>query len=293
MTKKILAMFLSLVMMVLSIPAFPMTVHAESTGISELRINYDESIELTNAYEEDEFAKTVHDTVQIEPEAFSLRQTYLRYSEENGAQMALGGDDPISASREYYLQQSIYLKEGYDWNDEIKGTNVRTKSGDLKTVSIYVNGTLRTDVIVHYQNPLHIYIPLGRGKEGSFIKSVAIDQTPFSLQRGTNANLTATVAGNAEDKSVTWSVSGNNSEATTISADGALQIASDETADKVIVTATSVYDPRKSSSIEVTVTEDAPEISAVTFIEPVTGIPSGVERRLIRSKLKEQRPIGH
>ena len=50
MTKKILAMFLSLVMMVLSIPAFPMTVHAESTGISELRINYDESIELTNAY---------------------------------------------------------------------------------------------------------------------------------------------------------------------------------------------------------------------------------------------------
>lgn len=98
------------------------------------------------------------------------------------------------------------------------------------------------------------------------------DQTPFSLQRGTNANLTATVAGNAEDKSVTWSVSGNNSEATTISADGALQIASDETADKVTVTATSVYDTRKSDSIEVTVTEDAPEISAVTFIEPVTGI---------------------
>lgn len=77
-------------------------------------------------------------------------------------------------------------------------------------------------MIVHYENPLHIYIPLGSGKEGSFIKSVAIDQTPFSLQRGTNANLTATVAGNAEDKSVTWSVSGNNSEATTISADGAL-----------------------------------------------------------------------
>ena len=66
-----------------------------------------------------------------------------------------------------------------------------------------VNGTLRTDVIVHYENPLHIYIPLGSGKEGSFIKSVAIDQTPFSLQRGINANLTATVAGNAEDKSVT------------------------------------------------------------------------------------------
>lgn len=127
-------------------------------------------------------------------------------------------------------------------------------------------------MIVHYENPLHIYIPLGSGKEGSFIKSVAIDQTPFSLQRGTNANLTATVAGNAEDKSVTWSVSGNNSEATTISADGALQIASDETADKVTLTATSVYDTRKSDSIEVTVTEDAPEISAVTFIEPVTGI---------------------
>ena len=69
-----------------------------------------------------------------------------------------------------------------------------------------------------------------------------------------NTQFHATVAGSGFfDRTVTWSVSGNNKAGTTIDAAGNLHVASDETATTLTVTATSNADSTKSGSATGTV----------------------------------------
>ena len=65
---------------------------------------------------------------------------------------------------------------------------------------------------------------------------------------------------------VIWSISGNSSANTKISADGLLTIADDETAEKVTVTATSTADKTKSASVTV----DIFQIKIVSTVSNVT-----------------------
>ena len=90
-------------------------------------------------------------------------------------------------------------------------------------------------------------------QEDPVIESVTISPKEISRYPGTECSFKATVTGTEADKSVTWSVSNNNSANTVISDTGRLTISPKETAETLTVTVTSVKDPTKSDSATVTV----------------------------------------
>lgn len=98
------------------------------------------------------------------------------------------------------------------------------------------------------------------------VTGVAVTPVTATVQQGRTQQFTATVSGNGSiDESVTWILSGNSSSATTISADGLLSVARDETASTLTVTATATSDGSKSASATVTVTAapSAAEVKAI------------------------------
>lgn len=89
------------------------------------------------------------------------------------------------------------------------------------------------------------------------VDSVSVTPTSENLTRGWNwvKQFTADVTTNdGVSEAVTWSVKGATSAGTTISADGRLAVAADETASSLTVVATSVVDPTKAGSAQVTLT---------------------------------------
>ena len=87
------------------------------------------------------------------------------------------------------------------------------------------------------------------------ISGVTIDPETATVAQGGTQRFTATVTGTGTvDQSVTWSLSGNADDGTTL-VNGLLTVASGETATTLTVTATSVADSTKSASATVTVTE--------------------------------------
>lgn len=77
---------------------------------------------------------------------------------------------------------------------------------------------------------------------------------PTEVNKGYTGTYSANVTGtNMATTSVTWSVSGNTSPLTTIGANGILNVAKNETAASLTVTATSTYDSTKNGTVTVTV----------------------------------------
>lgn len=86
------------------------------------------------------------------------------------------------------------------------------------------------------------------------VSTVAVTPSALTMGKGTSTQFTATVtnAGFAST-GVTWSISGQQSANTRIDGQGRLYIAQDESATKITVTATSVFDAGKSNTATVTV----------------------------------------
>lgn len=86
------------------------------------------------------------------------------------------------------------------------------------------------------------------------VSTVAVTPSALTMGKGTSTQFTATVtnAGFAST-GVTWSISGQQSANTRIDGQGRLYIAQDESASKITVTATSVFDAGKSNNATVTV----------------------------------------
>ncbi len=106
------------------------------------------------------------------------------------------------------------------------------------------------------------------------VTSVKIDPAgPVNATAGQTVQFTGETEGNnIEDKSVTWTITGNASENTTISEEGLLTIAEDETAEEITVTATSKFDNTKSESAVVKIVKElVPEGTTIT-ITPSTAI---------------------
>lgn len=109
------------------------------------------------------------------------------------------------------------------------------------------------------EEPLDEQIPVVLG--------VRISPAVVSLVNGENCQLNAFVYGFYNPSQlVTWSVSGNTSNNTSISEDGKLSIGSDENSEKITITATSVSDTAKSVSITV----DIYQVQIVSTIGSVT-----------------------
>ncbi|MCH5298754.1 MAG: hypothetical protein J1E96_03235, partial [Ruminococcus sp.] len=99
------------------------------------------------------------------------------------------------------------------------------------------------------------------------VLGVRINPTVISMVNGEKFSFEAVVYGLYNpDQSVNWSISGNKSSNTKISAGGTLTIAEDETADKITVTATSTVDKTKSASVTV----DIVQIKIVSTVDNVT-----------------------
>ena len=91
------------------------------------------------------------------------------------------------------------------------------------------------------------------------VRTVTITPDKPTVVQNDTQQFIAKVEGiNKPDQSVTWSLSGNDSEETTISESGLLKVSLEETAKTLTVTATSVMDDTKSGSVEVAVEKATP-----------------------------------
>jgi len=127
-------------------------------------------------------------------------------------------------------------------------------------------------VVADMTNNKAAYIPkeLTTGIEPKII-SLDISPEATNIQPGGTQQFTALiVAEDGADESVTWSITGNYSALTTITADGLLTLGSNETAESFTVTVVSLFDPTFSAVATVTVyTGTDPKILSVT-ISPKT-----------------------
>ncbi|MDR0303418.1 MAG: Ig-like domain-containing protein [Chitinispirillales bacterium] len=97
---------------------------------------------------------------------------------------------------------------------------------------------------------------------------VTVSSTPSSVtsvERGKSQRFSESVDATGEaSQEVLWSIEGSTNAATTISIDGLLQVAADETAVSIKVTATSKFDPTISG--EATVTIAKPDVESVKIL---------------------------
>ena len=102
----------------------------------------------------------------------------------------------------------------------------------------------------------------------SMIINVIVNPTTADVSRDSAKQFTATVRGNGNyNKSVKWSVSGQNSIDTKIDADGLLSIGADETATTIEVKATAVSDISKFGTATVTIQDEKSIESTPMIVE--------------------------
>jgi endo-1,4-beta-xylanase len=102
------------------------------------------------------------------------------------------------------------------------------------------------------------------------VKSVTVSPATASVAHGGTETFTAKVEGeNDPDQTVTWTVEGGAKTGTAINKEGVLTVASDETATKLTVKATSTVDTKKSGTAAVTVTAAKATVTGVT-VSPAT-----------------------
>ena len=93
-----------------------------------------------------------------------------------------------------------------------------------------------------------------RTEDAPIVTGVSISPAGATVEMGGTVQFSASVSGTGEfSQEVTWSVSGGVSAGTSISANGLLTVAADETATSLTVTATASGDSSKSASVTVTV----------------------------------------
>lgn len=99
------------------------------------------------------------------------------------------------------------------------------------------------------------------------VTEVKINENITTVEKGQTYNFTATVEGeNIADTRVTWLLSGNNSAETTISDNGELVVAADETSEKITIIATSRANDNMSTRLELTIVEaGTPIITGITI----------------------------
>lgn len=86
---------------------------------------------------------------------------------------------------------------------------------------------------------------------------VKVTPETVEVEKGATQQFKSEVTGeNVQYSGVEWSIQGNESENTTISEDGLLQVAENETSKAIEVIATSVYDSNVSGKSIVTVVEN-------------------------------------
>jgi len=152
----------------------------------------------------------------------------------------------------------------------INGTSI-SQSGLLTVATTEINPTLTVCATSTYDNTksgtatVTVLLPI--------VTSVTVTPPTANVARGGEQQFTATVIGtNLPPQTVNWTVTGG-SPATTISQEGLLTVASDETNTTLTVRATSTYDNSKSESAIVTVL--IPTVTLVVVDPPTANVARG------------------
>lgn len=121
------------------------------------------------------------------------------------------------------------------------------------------------------------------------ISDITITSEKSEVDLGETVQLAAEINGtNNPDTSVTWELSGNNSENTILTEDGKLTIGSDETASSVEVMATSNYDLTKNGTKTITV--KLPSITSVAITPNTAEVQIGKSIQLEATVEGENNP---
>ncbi len=151
------------------------------------------------------------------------------------------------------------------------------------------------DLQITVENGVTSIVDLGDVTAAPAITGVTVTPTSPSVENGGQQQLSAIVtsAGGWCDQTVNWTVTGARSSGTSISADGLLTVAEDETATSFTVTATSVQDVSVSSSVTVTVAFTNPKImlsfnnsvysymEMIDAINTISGFETTAEKRAV------------
>ncbi|MBQ3948924.1 MAG: hypothetical protein II661_00475, partial [Bacteroidales bacterium] len=251
-------------------------VYAEDTVVDAIYIEYDPNeIVLNTAYTEGELNVVVRGNTTYTPENTFYKRgagQMLAFKYESGEQTYWWGvydsTDPIDPETEYALDiDGIDVKTGKDWVPALYNCTDYTLASDCPEFSVYVNGVKREDAILRCEEDglADFIVPLGPVSTDPIIKSVTIAGNDFSMKVGTSHQFEAAVTGNAEDRSVNWSVSGANSTGTSIDNSGLLTIGADESAETVTVTARANANNYKCDTKTVQVVQEEPIIEGVTI----------------------------
>ena len=151
------------------------------------------------------------------------------------------------------------------------------------------------DLQIKVENGVTSIVDLGDVTAAPAITGVTVTPTSPSVENGGQQQFSAIVtsAGVWCDQTVNWTVTGARSSGTSISADGLLTVAEDETATSFTVTATSVQDVSVSSSVTVTVAFTNPKImlsfnnavysymEMIDAINAISGFETTAEKRAV------------
>ena len=201
---------------------------------------------------------TIHDDGEVELTAMSLDGGYYDTCEltveEKITGMNIVGDDSIRVGN-----QSSYTANISSTGDLDKSVTWSLSGNTSKDTKVNAGGvvTVGTDeaapvitlkAVSNFDNSWSAQKPI---IVTQFVDSVTV-RGDKHVACGTEKTYTATVTGSDYvNKNVTWKISGNTSEDTTIDENGKLVMAINENAAKITVTATSVFDTTKSGSLDV------------------------------------------
>ena len=151
---------------------------------------------------------------------------------------------------------NAFLNDSYVTADPREGKQICVFVGgsedDAEQIGAYTSKTT-IDYIYTVKQYFRSYT-----EDAPIVTGVSVSPANATVEAGKTVQFSASVIGTGGyDDSVTWSVRGGESDGTSISANGLLTVAADETAESLTVMATASGDSSKSASATVTVTPPA------------------------------------
>ena len=171
-----------------------------------------------------------------------------------GARVTIKGGEVEILSAGAAAGQAIYTGDEPVIIEPQEGKNITVKAGESKETALEI-GTynMESEDIQSSLDGCEYFLSYTTDIPTA-ITSVTVSPPAATVEAGQMQQFTATVSGTGGfSQEVTWSVSGGVSAGTSISADGLLTIAADETATSLTVMATACGDSSKSASVTVTV----------------------------------------
>ena len=168
------------------------------------------------------------------------------------------GSENIKENTTYCFTVLLYTNDDYSFGENIQ---------------VYLNDELQ-DPIHNYSDTsyfnrygdygIEFKIQIDYASIEKIVTGFEVSETEKQVVIGENYTFNATVLGTTDDKSVNWSVSGNNSQSTNIT-NGTLTVGADETAEQITVKASSNANPDFYQDITVYVMKEKPYIESVTI----------------------------